>query len=298
MTAIASLPIIDRPLDNTALALFMTCPRKFDFAMRQHRRRTGPPTPAIAYGTVWHAILESHYKTGGDTNAAFIAGAQAWQDHGKPDDHRTFDRAWLEYENYIKRWGKYEDEDAKTVGFPESPAVEMSVNVTWPGALHPYAGKLDRIIELNGQYFVEDHKTTSRMGSYYFQQFELSNQMQGYVWIARLLIPSVKITGIRINAHGIYKKESKFERQLITFSEDRLEEWAANYNLWVARMQQAYESAVFPGNYDACSGKYGMCQYAEVCSMPPRLRERVLETDFDYAPWNPLETAEEIPEEG
>lgn len=288
-----ALPVIDRPMDNTALSMYMTCPRKYDFSMRQHRRRTGAPSPAIAYGTCWHAGLEAHYKTGGDADAVFMAMAQAWEDHGKIDDHRTLDRCWLEYANYLKRWGTVDEEDARTVGFPESPAVEISANVEWPGALHAYAGKIDRIIELQGQYYVEDHKTTSRMGNYYFSQFELSNQMQGYVWIARMLIPEVKILGVRINAHCVLKRESKFERQLITFSEDRLQEWAENYNRWIERISGSYAHEDFPGNYSACDGKYGMCQYAEVCSMPPRLRQRVLEQDFEIAPWNPLEALED-----
>ena len=44
---------------------------------------------------------------------------------------------------------------------------------------------------------------------------------------------------------------------------------------------------------NACDGKYGMCQYAGVCSVSPRLREKVLETEFELNPWNPLEAADE-----
>lgn len=287
------LPVIDRPLDNTALAAYATCPRKYFYSMVQHRRRIGRTTPALAYGTCWHAMLEAHYKTGGDADAVFLAGAKSWEDHGKEDDHRTFDRAWMEYGNYKKRWGEHDEEDAKTVGFPDTPAVEISANVMFPGALHAYAGKIDRIIELQGQYFVEDHKTTSRMGNYYFSQFELSNQMMGYVSIAKMLMPSVRIAGVRINAHCVLKRESKFERQIITFTEDRLQEWQENLNVWIGQLSDAYGSGRFPGDYTACDGKYGMCAYSEVCSLSPRLRERALEADFEINPWNPLEAKEE-----
>lgn len=295
MTAVLSLPIIDRPIDNTALALYQSCPRKYDFAMRRHRRKSGAPTPAIAYGSIWHKIMEFHYKSNGallEDTELYVQLATHWEPHGKADDHRTFERAWLEYGNYVKRWGMPEQEGAKTVGWPDSPAIEISANVSWPGAAHPYAGKIDRIIELNGQYFVEDHKTTSRMGNYYFSQFELSNQMMGYVWIAKMLVPSIQIAGVRINAHCVLKKEGKFERQIISYSKDRLDEWAENYNNVVARLTKDYETNNFPGHYTNCDGKYGMCTYSEVCSMPPRLRERVLEADFDHNPWNPLEVSD------
>lgn len=287
------LPILDRPIDNTALAAYMTCPKKYEYSMVQHRRSRGSPSPAIAYGTTWHKLLETHYKTGGNSEQVFLAGVKSWEQHDRPDDHRTFERCWMEYQNYVAYFGTPDEEDAKTVGYPDEPAVEMNVNVDWPGAPHPYAGKIDRIIEWNGQYYIEDHKTTSRMGDYYFKQFELKNQMQGYVWLGQLLIPGVHLAGIRINAHAIYKRESKFERQIISFSTDRLKQWEENYAFWIARIKESYATGIFPRNFDACDGKFGMCQYAGVCSMPPRLQEAVLEQDFEINPWNPLESEDE-----
>jgi hypothetical protein len=293
MTAILQLPVIDRPLDNTAMALYMSCPRKFLYSMVRHRRQGGAPSPAIAYGSAWHHMLEAHYKSNGNIDEVFKALVTKWEQHDRPDDHRTRDRAWMEYQKYVERWGLPENEDAQTVGFPDSPAVEIPANVEFPGVSHPYAGKIDRIIELNGQYYVEDHKTTSRMGSYYFKQFELSHQMQGYICLAQMFIPSVKIAGVRINAHAIYKRESAFERQIISFAPARLDDFKATLELWIQRIRESYETGVFPGNYNACDGKYGMCQYAGVCSVSPSLRDKVLEQEFDYNPWNPLEAADD-----
>lgn len=287
-----SLPIIDRPLDNTALSLFMKCPRKYDFAMVRHRRHHGAPPPAIAYGAAWHHCMEVHYKTGGDAELVYLKLQNAWEDHKKDDDHRTLDRCWMEYEKYVEKYGLPKDEDAQTVGYPDTPLVEISANVIWPGGRYAYAGKIDRIILHQGQYYVEDHKTTSRMGDYYFKQFELSNQMMGYVWIARQLYPAIKVAGVRINAHAVLKRDSKFRRQTISFADDRLEEWSQNYNNWVGKLEQAYANDDFPGNYSECDGKYRMCEYTDVCSLPPRLRERELEASYEVHPWNPLESDE------
>jgi PD-(D/E)XK nuclease superfamily protein len=286
------LPVIDRPIDNTALSLFMKCPRKYDFAMRRHRRHRGLPPPAISYGAAWHKMMEIHYKRGGDADLVYMALQKAWEDHGKPDDHRTSDRCWLEYENYVKRYGLPHEEDAQTVGYPETPLVEISANVIWPGGAHAYAGRIDRIIHHQGQYYVEDHKTTSRMGDYYFKQFENSNQMMGYVWIARQLYPSIKIAGVRINAHCVLKRESKFRRQTLSFSDERLVYWAENYNKWIGKLRSAYANDDFPENYSECDGKYRMCEYMEVCTMPPKFRDRTLEDEYELFPWNPLEADE------
>lgn len=288
------LPVIQRPIDNTALAMFMTCPQKYDYAMNQHRRRTSDRrAPALAYGTAWHKMLETHYKTNGDQDQVYIALLTSWEDHGKHDDIRTQDRCWAEYLNYIEKWGNPLDEEAQTVGHgTETALVEISANVTWDGALHPYAGKIDRIIELNGQYYVEDHKTTTRMGDYYFVQFELKNQMMGYHHMARLLIPEITIAGVRINAHCVRKKDSEFRRKILSFAPALLDDWAENYNEWILDIERCHERGVFRRNFDACDGKYRQCEYADVCGMLPELRQRLLESEYEVAPWNPLEADE------
>lgn len=297
-------PLIDRVIDNTALKCYMECPRKFYYSMVMGRRRSGPPSPAIAYGTTWHAILEAHYKTGGDRDAVTIAAVESWEPHEKPEDHRTLQRALeVEYPNYLKRWGTHAEDSANlggTVGFPTSPLIEIPTELSWDGALHPYAGKIDRVIEWQGLYYVEDHKTTSRMGPTYFQQFDPSNQMMGYAWLAQLLT-GLPIAGVRINAHCVLKTSSKFERQVVSFSQDRLREWGENYNAWVRRLEASFSQAqstfgvddpagAFPMNLEACAGKYGQCTYTPVCSSPVRVRDRILEKDYAVNPWNPLET--------
>lgn len=300
-------PFLERSIDNTALAAYMRCPREFYYSMVLHRRKKGATRPPLAYGTTWHAILEAHYKTGGNQDAVTRAAIMSWEPHDNPDDHRTLERALSEYPKYLARWGSHDADTrdfGKTVGFPDAPVVENPTEIWWPGALHPYAGKIDRIFENQGQYYVEDHKTTSALGKTYFRQFDPSNQMMGYAWLAQKLT-GVPIAGVRINAHAVLKTESKFERQTVMFSQDRLEDWARNYNVWIERLsnsmrlatvviapeteptQEAVDSA-FPHNFNSCAGKYGACTYVDTCTMPVKIRRRVLENDYAYEPWDPM----------
>jgi hypothetical protein len=218
---------------------------------------------------------------------------KAWEETDRPDDYRTLDRCKMEYERYLEQYGLPWTEEAKTVGWPHQPLVEISTELTWPGALHPYAGKIDRVILHQGLYYVEDHKTSSRKEQNYFRQFELKNQMIGYAFMAQL-ITGKPIAGVRINAHFVRTRDSENERSIVTFSQSRLKDWAANYNEWVQRIERDIERAArgepaFPHNFDACDAKYGMCQYAAVCSEGPAVRDRVLEQEFAVKPWNPLE---------
>jgi len=300
---------IPRSLDNTALDLYMTCPRKYFYAMVLNRRKTGLTKPALAYGSCWHKILETHYKSGGDADLVRVAAITSWQEHDNPEDHRTVERALSSYEQYVARWGEHDKEVqgwGRTVGYPAAPMVEIATELSWPGALHPYTGKIDRIFEHQGLYFVEDHKSSSALGAYYFSQFDPSNQMMGYAWLAQL-VSGHPIAGVRINAHGVLKTMSKFERQTVSFSPERLTEWGANLNAWVRRIDKSMAMiefvtpppeetllTAFPHNFNACAGKYGQCVYSDVCTMPARLRNKVLEADFSEFPWNPLDpTGEE-----
>lgn len=300
--------LIQRSIDNTALAMYMDCPRKYFYAMVLNRRRGGPLSPALAYGTVWHKILETHYRTGGDASAVRSSAIMAWQPHANPDDHRTLDRALSAYESYLARWGTHDEEIkgwGKTVGYPDSPVVENATELWWQGAPHPYSGKIDRVFEYQGLFYVEDHKTSSQLGSNFFQQFDPSNQMMGYAVLAQLLT-GLPIAGVRINAHGVLKTQNKFERKIITYSQPRLREWQENYGRWIGKLDESYrllqpdlgpaiDDAVleaFPHNFNACAAKYGQCVYADVCAQVPHVRPRILESEFEELPWDPMASAD------
>jgi hypothetical protein len=315
--------IINRPIDNTALSAFMRCPSEYHKGYVLHRRNDRTPKPGIAYGSGWHAVMESHYKapecdTDELMDRALYAIGEKWEDHGIADDHRTPQRVLLEYRNYIKRYGMPWKEDFKTIGWPETPFVELSGEIAIPGARHPYAFKIDRIGKMQSQYFIEDHKSTSRFEKdNFFRQFELDNQMMGYAAVAEL-ITGQPIAGVRINAHVIHKGDSLFERRTVSFSRPRLDDWKRNLDVWLGKIEDSGQALsdmlhllphmepqpsadriqnriddIFPMNLWACHGrKYGSCPYVSVCSMPPHLRQRALEDDYEVNPWNPLESEE------
>lgn len=292
-----SLTVLDRPLDNTALAAFNRCPRLYDYSMRRDMRKDGSPSAALWYGSLWHVIMEWHYRTGG---LADIVQQKALEWTLKPgnqpasfDDYRSFERAMVEYKKYVQKYGLPHEEQLKTVGYPAEPMIEMAVTLMDGGLIYPYTGKIDRIVERDGLYFVEDYKTSSRYESSYFEQWRMSNQMKGYAFLAGLLVGK-PITGVYINLHVVRKADSQFERELIPFSQPILQEWRDNYNESVKDLQAAYEQERFRANYTegGCAGKYGMCVYNSVCGVRAELREQMLARDFVFKPWNPTEADE------
>jgi hypothetical protein len=288
----------------------MRCPSEAFKAFWLHRRNQAAPPPGIAYGSAWHGAMEAHYKAAECSEADLIDQARLgiadkWEDHGLADDHRTFERCFMEYKKYLKVRGLPWREEMQTVGWPENPFVEMSSEIAIPGARHPYTVKIDRLGRVQSQFYVEDHKTTSRLDKYFFKQFQLDNQMMGYATGAQLLSGRT-IAGVYINCHHILKDKSDFPRSPVSFSTVRLQAWCYNYDRWLARLEHdleewkyvqdhlgmdPYEAAdfAFPLNKWACHGrKYGRCSYVEVCSLPAHLRGRAIEEDYTVLEWNPL----------
>lgn len=291
-------PLIGRVMDNTAMKDYKRCPKLFDYTMRQSRRGRGMLSPALAYGSGWHHVMEYFYKSPAVGYSELVDGmtdyvAERWKPSSDPSDYRTFNRCMVEAEKYLKKWGMPWEDDLQTVGWPDTPLVEITIELPIPGARHPYAGKLDRIGTKSGQLLAEDHKTASQFRSDYFRQWETDDQMVGYDTLAGI-ITGQAIGGVRINLHVIRKSDSEFERRTIPFSPKRKEHWRRNYDYWLSKIEaetlaeQAGEPA-WEQNYSACAGKYGMCSYHEVCTADPDRRQYILEQDFDVQNWNPLE---------
>lgn len=262
--------------------------------MRQHMRSKGSPSPALAFGKLWHTILEWHYRSNGDKSVVINKVMDAGIDHDHPDDYRTVERAILEYGKYVQKYGPPDKEVYKTYGFPNEPMIEIATTVADDDLHYPYTVKIDRFLERDGEIYVEDYKTTSRWDKGFFTKFRLDNQMRGYARAGELVIGR-PIAGVRVNVLVCRKNDSQFEREIFPYSKEILDEWRDNYNDTVDDIQRSYATNNFRANFTdgGCHGKYGMCQYYGVCTIRKGLRPQVLERDFEFNPWNPLATEED-----
>jgi hypothetical protein len=307
-------PAIDRPIDNTALQAYLACPREYFLGMVLHRRGRGK-SPALVFGSTWHEALKTHYITNGDRAAVQTAIFESWEEHGSVDDYRTVNRVLLDYDLYVKKYGKPSLEPAKTVGWPDAPIVEIATNAMGFGLIHPWAGKIDRVIATQGLMYIEDHKTTSRLDKNYFSQFNLSYQMMGYTFLGKCVMPNEKVAGVRINLSHVLTNKTEFHQQLFVYSEEKILEWVANTNVWLRRLNADHErfnelakefgkveeipwqklNEAFPAHWgdNGCSRKFGLCHYNGACGISPQLRFKLLEREFEVNPWNPLEAEDE-----
>jgi hypothetical protein len=247
-----SLPVIQRPLDNTAMSAYMACPREYSLSMVEHRRGKGKKA-SLVFGSGWHKALETHYKTGGDRARVQTAVMESWEDHGAVDDYRTFERVLLDYDLYVKKYGPPEKEAAKTVGYPTEPLVEIATNAVGGGLLHPYAGKLDRIIEFDGDYYRINLSHVLTNKTEFHREFKTFNKAQIEEWV----------------------RNTNFWMELVARSTEG--------NIWPAHFGDNGCSRKFGmcTYHEACS------------IGDQRIRQRYIETNYEINPWNPLEVDDE-----
>jgi len=173
---------------------------------------------------------------------------------------------------------------------------EEDINPSKP-ATQPYllCGHLDRVVSMNDNIMVIDHKTTtSTLGDYWFNQFAPNNQMTLYTFAGKVVmdmeVKGVVIEGAQI---GLEKFTTKFSRGFTYRSDDLIDEWLNDLEHHLNAAESFAEAGHWPMNDMSCD-KYGGCRFRDICSKNPSVREHYLKSDFIQLPqedrWNPLKS--------
>lgn len=177
------------------------------------------------------------------------------------------------------------------------PALELSFSFS-PNFQSPsgrpilWCGHIDKLASFNLIPMVVERKHTAQsLGSYYFDNYTLNNQITGYILAGQVLF-GVQLGGAVIDAAQVAVGFTRFQRSLQYRSEPQVAEWLRNLRYWVALAEHYAEINFWPMNFTACN-HYGGCRYRAVCSMPESMRAQALATHFIQQRWNPLELRDE-----
>lgn len=316
------LPLVDGCLflDNSFMELLVTCQRQAQYR-KIHGRRLAEERSSLWFGGAMHQALEHRYRNAGIVSPAAIQNGQIelltklWERSPiPPDDFRTLTLATELIERYNQRYrvepfflmtGEMRQADGTII---TQPLVEMSFAIelasfpvpTW---VHKsgkvtiiYTGRIDLVIEWDGQVFTMDHKTTSMLGGNFFDEQYMSPQHEGYVW-AGAKVFGKKPAGFAINAIRTRKpartvdqvKDDDFARQKYYLDDDRVNEWEFNIKYLIHEFLTHYIHGYFPMEKKWCVAKYGKCQYFDVCSSPRDSRLMMLNSNqYTNDTWSPL----------
>jgi hypothetical protein len=310
-------------IDNSTLEYFQSCARAAEFYCVQ--RRQAVPSAALTFGGAIHLGLEVFYREGFsaldkaiDVTVKYLE-ALTFRD---PEEWRTPAIAEDTIRKYHAKYASYDPiEPIRVDGVPfiEKPfsltlgeiLVDAEIpydpdlltdSVSGPDALYIHnltifwSGRIDIAAHYGDQHvYVVDHKTSSIGGPQFFADFMLSQQMVGYNWALRQLLPSHHIVGTVVNAI-IQRKPTRtgraldFERQTYFHTDWHVAEWRTDVIHHVENFLHSLLSGYFPKCTKWCFGKYGKCPYHDVCTLPPEQRAIMLATpSYTNVTWSPLD---------
>lgn len=307
-------------LDNSAIEKLDTCKRAGGIYLCK-QREGAKDKPALAFGKIIHKLLEYRYRNNEKSVQELspflvdIAAAE-FEKYTPPEgDYRNFAMAVdviNEYQN------KYNFDPFTNFEFNGQPAIEVPFacplctiqvddffNVigyekkVFIRIFHVVIkGKIDRIFTHDSRLYIKDHKTTSMMGPSYFADFQISSQVYTYGWAAKQLTGRLPY-GFMVNALGIRPptktgKKLEFVRNTVLLYETLMDEWVTDTQVKIEEFIECARRQYFPKQTKWCAGKYGLCEYHQVCTLPPDVhnsRDMMLSTGaFKDVTWDPLKS--------
>jgi hypothetical protein len=298
--------------DSTSLGMLKRCPRYYQLSMVLNWQPKEKSYHLI-FGILYHSAIELYLKTKvsmkleeaghsvehmHETSVRVAIrqtmidsfGYQPGLKKGVPDNAKTREHLIRTLVWYFEH---YRDHPATTLILSNGrPAVELSFRFEIGHDLM-LSGHLDHIVKFGDGNYVEDHKTTASTvtgasAKHFFKGFNPDNQMTLYSTAAMIAF-NTPVKGVIIDAAQIAVGFSAFGRDLTHRSEAQIREFLHGVVAYRQMAESYTRSGFWPMNETAC-GNYGGCQFRDICSKSPSVRERFLRTEFTQdKPWNPLE---------
>lgn len=308
-------------INSSSLDVIQNCMRKAQLLLHEGWKPE-VEGPALTFGSAIHAALEVYYQGKIEERtvpsledlermtyghgvpdslctrafAAFMKKAEPLSALPEGDKRHPLNGAWILW-NYFKA---YKDDPYVCYVDEEGPFVERGFSFV----LHSDS---EKVIELfgtidivfwhidTGRRLPGDHKTTSSFGfgdSNYFDREKPNHQYTGYLMGAREVF-GVESSEFCVNVVEVKAKPKtargtppSFPRQITSRSKEDFAEFTEVVVDSVSRYLRAMDTGIWPlGPVGACNS-YGSCQYRQVCSAPPSLRNNILTSKFKKAGTN------------
>ncbi len=285
-----------RFFDNTMLKDYKDCPRRYFLRHIKGWRKEGTGT-ALVFGLSWHAAMDivwEHFGKCDDRELLTLAAGEfdrTWVECGLPLDMdleqlekfapRTPMVAREMLVGYLEK-RRHILENCELVACEQPFAVPLPMDSAAPGSTW-YAGRLDKVFRHQGSLIVGEHKSTTEykidggFKTQYLQSWYLDSQIMGYLYGGGLFFEGLE--QVWVDAALVHKKvHDAFKFIPVSHKFSMLEQWIHDVLEWVHRVYRDEEKfalygnlrkGIFPKQQESCVGKYGMCQFVDICRTEP-----------------------------
>lgn len=281
-------PMLQLKVNSSSLGPFKQCPRKYQYEILWGAG--DQEAVHLKFGGLLHEALECYEKAKAqgvahDDNVVAVvkwALLATWDSRmrrpwisGHPEKNRRSLIRTIVW--YLDR---YRDVEAYStvIGHDGRPLVECTFDipldiVSRTGETFSLIGKLDRVVDVDGKWYVLDTKTTTHsvMNGFFPEKFSPGNQFSLYALVGRMLLAK-PIAGIILDGVEVGATYSRFNRIFIPREDPILQEWLDELPYWLDLLDLCAARGQWPQNDTAC-GNFGGCEHRGVCSLPPRQRE-------------------------
>jgi hypothetical protein len=250
---------------------YSSCPMIYYFRYMRGIYPAGK-AKALAFGACMAEALRT-YRTEASFDLAAKTFQETWEREGKvlklrydpedPKDFRTVQRGLEILDAYIET---YPNEPELVIQPEVKFELDFNVIRNTPVVV---TGRIDGVMSNGrGGAQINEDKTTSRLGPFFFEQLRGSLQIGLYLYAAEEY-GLFEIGGKRttptclMNAMKVHPKEFKFMREPAIKSRRNLDAFRRNAVNWISQILRSREEGLFPMNDvdNSMCTKYGGCDY-------------------------------------
>ena len=264
---------------------YQTCPRKCYWAYIEQLESV-KKSDALDVGSMFHAMIETPGVITMVEPSELIPDAM----------QENYAKALSMAEAYHRELGLSMSTRYTNVGSEQTFMIPLRTSNGGQSKTYTLTGKIDGIVRdiQTGEYWLVEHKTTSKVDGAYLDKLALDLQIMIYMMAARQVLadkqpvgviynivqkPTVKRLGIntkrtepetladysaRMDAQYIEHPDWVSQHQ-IHFSNRDLEDVAVELGMWADHLTLCRKSGLWPRQTGACHSNFGTCQFWPLC---------------------------------
>lgn len=288
-------------LDSSMISTFRACRYKFYISYIQRLKPLGVSIHLIAGGAFAAGIEAARIAQFRDSPgrqlslddlclAAMPAFSKAWGlFESSTEDAKNFHNTFHALERYMLEYPPFNDLVKPYIKPDGMPATEFSFSIPLPvnnpaGEPYLFAGRFDLLGKMGDLFVIQDEKTTSALGQYWLQQWDLRGQFIGYTWACRQL--GYPVDHCIVRGIAIQKTQHQFAVVPVQYSTHLINRWYEELIYTCHEINYCWATGRWGYNLgDACSS-YGGCSFKDLCLTNEP--EKFL-SNFEPNEWTPIQ---------